>query len=152
MNAKIDAVQARDPGEWVSGRSVSGLNPVSARFGQNPGPFQQAIRNEAPGTAGFLEWGDEFVSLLDSPRLLPYLAFTLDASTGEPPVHRHGTGIRLDRMYGIEMSAGPTAEGGFHQVSVSPLLSGPCREPACAGLPSSFGLGSPLRAFGTGEE
>ena len=64
MNAKIDAVQARDPGEWVSGRSVSGLNPVSARFGQNPGPFQQAIRNEAPGTAGFLEWGDEFVSLL----------------------------------------------------------------------------------------
>ena len=81
------------------------------------GRAERPIRNEAPGTAGFLEWGDEFVSLLDSPRLLPYLAFTLDASSGEPPVHRHGTGIRLDRMYGIEMSAGPTAEGGFHQVS-----------------------------------
>ena len=44
--------------------------------------------------AGFLEWGTPFCDLLDHPIIMPILRFTL------------GDCFRLDRLYGIRMSAG----------------------------------------------
>jgi hypothetical protein len=100
---------------------------IAGRFGSNPGVGSEA--------AGLLGWGPEFVRLLDHPRLLPYLKFTMDETVvgSHPPIaveaargHEDGygdvrtqflTGVRLDRVYGIEMtqSIGIGGSFGVHQ-------------------------------------
>ena len=120
INAKIDA---------------QGLEPVhdrmAGRFGHNPG---------AAADPGLLAWGPEFTSLLDHPRILPYLKFTMDETVvgSHPPVAASLgdrarqltdvpfltdvrstmlTGVRLDRLYGIEMTKtiGVGGSFGVHQ-------------------------------------
>ena len=53
-----------------------------------------AAAGSLAGGSGFLEWGGPFCDLLDHPRIMPILRFTL------------GDCFRLDRLYGIRMSAG----------------------------------------------
>ena len=131
---------------------------MAGRFGHNPGAVQVASRSgrvdsdaarrlgatTASGGAdpGLLAWGPEFTSLLDHPRILPYLKFTMDETVvgSHPPVaanlgdrarqltdvpfltdvHVRSTmltGVRLDRLYGIEMTKtiGVGGSFGVHQ-------------------------------------
>ena len=50
----------------------------------------------APGSPGFLNWGQEFVDLLLHPRIIPFMREFLDSS---------GYGVRLDRLYGMHMAS-----------------------------------------------
>ena len=118
LNAIIDAhpgMKGRGNNSWVG----------NARFGENPGAYQDAINSTAGewrGRTGFLDWGLPFTRLLDHPRILPYLAMLLDgyipgSSTNNSPMTKTSasTGVRLDRCYGIEQTPGPFRQGGFHQ-------------------------------------
>jgi hypothetical protein len=116
LNAIIDghpAMEGRGSNDWVG----------NARFGENPGAYQDLINAAADkwrGSAGFLDWGLPFTRLLDHTRVLPYLAMLLDGyipgSTQAPMTHTTAsTGIRLDRCYGIEQTPGSFRQGGFHQ-------------------------------------
>ena len=71
-------------------------------FGLNQGQADQE-------GAGILDWGQELVDLVAHPRVMPYLAATLDASGvgSHPPVAAEQgsaeallTGVRLDRWCG----------------------------------------------------
>ena len=129
---------------------------MAGRFGHNPGAVQVASRSgrvnsdaarrlgattaAASGDPGLLAWGPEFTRLLDHPRILPYLKFTMDETVvgSHPPVAANLgdrarqltdvpfltdvrstmlTGVRLDRLYGIEMTKtiGVGGSFGVHQ-------------------------------------
>lgn len=137
LNELIDAQGVVGGADWVG----------SSRFGQNPGSYEEMMglsaaaissdytipatavaasppavssRGEAQASgagAGFLAWGAPFCRLLDHEALMPYLAFTMDA-TGEHLYAGLSTGrsvgIRLDRLYGIQQTAGPIHSGGLH--------------------------------------
>jgi hypothetical protein len=117
LNGIVDAhpeMRGRGNNDWVG----------KARFGENPGAYQEAINATADawhGSPGFLNWGLPFTRLLDHPRILPYLAMLLDGfipgSNTQEPMTRStaSTGIRLDRCYGIEQTTGSFRQGGFHQ-------------------------------------
>ena len=116
LNAIIDghpAMDGRGNNDWVG----------NARFGENPGAYQDLINATADkwrGNPGFLDWGLPFTRLLDHPRVLPYLAMLLDGyvpgCTQAPMTYTTAsTGIRLDRCYGIEQTPGSFRQGGFHQ-------------------------------------
>lgn len=113
LNVKVDVnIGGRGGADWVG----------NARFGENPAAFDDMMAGQKENlSGGYLDWGSEFVDLLDHPKLLPYLGFTLDAGRTNrgryygSAVNGGTNGIRLDRLYGIEQHAGPLREGGFHQ-------------------------------------
>ena len=109
LNALID-MQDIAPG--VPEVLPDGSSGSRVRFGSSGG----GARNTGPG---FLEWGQEFVNLLDQPAVAPFLAALIPKKDG---LGVGGAGIRLDRLYGIHQdrnSSGilPTGTGlgGFHR-------------------------------------
>lgn len=66
-----------------------------------PESGQQQRFGHAPSGSGFLQWGQPFCDLLDHDQIMPVLRFRL------------GDCFRLDRIYGMHMSAG-MANGKLH--------------------------------------
>lgn len=78
LNAIMDEQNLPEPG----------LTTASARFGSSQ-PEQGSV-----SSAGFLDWGTEFTSLLDNDRVMNTLRWVL------------GDGFRVDHLYGIHMRNG----------------------------------------------
>jgi len=77
----------------LSSDEVASLNGlIDAQNLPEPGKTQRF--GSAPEGAGFLDWGQPFVDLLDHPTLMPILRFQL------------GEAFRLDRLYGMYMNEG----------------------------------------------
>ncbi|HRW08209.1 MAG TPA: phytanoyl-CoA dioxygenase family protein [Caldilineaceae bacterium] len=68
---------------------------------QLPPPGKTQRFGSAPEGAGFLDWGQPFVDLLDHPTLMPILRLQL------------GDSFRLDRLYGMYMNEG-MGRGALH--------------------------------------
>ena len=90
--------------EVLSRRQVEVLNQLLDQQelpGPSEGPRFGAAAGGAPEGPGFLAWGQPFCDLLDHPRIMPLLRLRL------------GDCFRLDRLYGMCMSAGMPM-GGLH--------------------------------------
>lgn len=77
----------------LSSEEVATLNQLIDEQ-QLPAPGKTQRFGSAPEGAGFLDWGQPFVDLLDHPKLMPILRMQL------------GDAFRLDRIYGMYMDQG----------------------------------------------
>jgi len=90
--------------EVLSRQEVETLNQLLDQQdlpGSSEGPRFGSAAGGAPEGPGFLAWGKPFCDLLDHPRIMPVLRLRL------------GDCFRLDRLYGMSMSAG-MAMGSLH--------------------------------------